>query len=219
MSTQTSFDPTFDAYAREVNAIAACVGEIAPVLKQHPAVLPVFVKCAILLVVLRLESCLTSLLVPAVQIRETTARGYFRDHGTKEERALAPSCDHHRIIQMIRRRVSFQEGGSDLDRLFQLLLGFDLWPDWRLRYNVTDLMLVRNVLVHEQERVLPEQVRLAYRGDLFLSKTDGQSTAYEVDYPQVLTLVQDVLAGLAPHVGYLRGELLKRAERTSPWTT
>jgi len=96
----------------------------------------------------------------------------------------------------------------------QVLFGFAPWPDRDVYELICDLVLLRNVFVHEGEAVLADHATQAYRSGLFTSKSYGEFTVYRVDYGHALILLRDATVGLKRQVEYIRAELFSRPEWT-----
>jgi hypothetical protein len=208
----TTLDTSFYVYNNQLERVAEYIGAITPLLTPSSKAIPVFVESAIVIMVTRLEHFLTSLLASAVQHRESAVRDHFRKHGNDIERPNVLSADRRALIMMVRRRINFKSNGKGIERMFQVLFGFSPWPNDDVFRLVLDLVLMRNVFVHEGDRVLEEHANQAHRLQLFKSKTYGQFTVYHVDYAQSLILLRDASVGLKAQIEHIRSQLLARPE-------
>ena len=72
-------------------------------------------------------------------------------------------------MRLVRRRVSFKDGGKRLDNLFRLLFECSVWPSEEVRDLVLGLALLRNLIVHNsgqdwsQDGVVPARYAPQFR--------------------------------------------------------
>jgi len=137
-------------------------------------------------------------------------RTHFRQHGNDDEQRLAESCSLKTLIEMARRRVSFKQQGKRLESMFNVLFGFSPWPDDSTRCIIHDLVLLRNVFVHEGEKVLAEHAQQAHRQNLFTSHSYGDLTVYSVDYGAALPFLRDATVALKTQSQHVRARLSRR---------
>lgn len=210
----TTVETAFAVYDNQLGRVDNYLGAILPAIIDNRSAVPVFVESLVVVMVARLEHFLSSLFAQAVHQREAAVREYFEKHGNDDERRNAGSCDRRALIQMVRRRITFKNRGKGIERMSTLLFGFVPWPSEDTQILLHYFLLLRNIFVHEGDRVLSEHATQARRAGLFTSTRYGDLTVYGVDYAQALILVRDATVGLKQQVDYIRSELLKKSEWT-----
>ena len=209
---RTKLELTFGGYQRALSRVLAYVNVVSTPVRENPGAVPVFVEALSIATVARLEHFLVSLFAGAVHEREDAVRRNFAKHGSDGERRVARTCSRGVLIRMVKRRISFAKRASGIEAMSDLLFGFPPWPDQELFETLSDLVLLRNIFVHEGDRVLPDYARQAFRKELFTANTYGEFVVHPVNYSEALRLVRDATAALQRHMEYIRAELLKRRE-------
>jgi hypothetical protein len=111
---------------------------------------------------------------------------------------------------MARRRVSFKRHGKRLESMFNVLFGFSPWPDEATLCVIDDLVRLRNVFVHEGEKVLAEHTQQAHRQNLFTSRSYADLTVSSVDYGEALSFLRDAMVALKSQSEHVHAKLLSR---------
>lgn len=117
---------------------------VVSAVKDDPRLLPEHADSVIILAVSRLDWFFQDVLSLGTRHREQVLRKHFSRHGHKS----AMTCDLPTLVKMVRRRVSFEDGGRRLDNVFRLMFGCSVWPTDEVRDVVLDLVLLRNFIVH-----------------------------------------------------------------------
>jgi hypothetical protein len=207
VKTNANIELAFSAYERQLSRVSDYIGTITPALAENRGAVPVFVESMMVVMVARFEHFLTSLIAGGVRQRESVVRDYFSQHGNPDERRISETCDLRTLIRMARRRLSFKKQGAGIERLFGLLFGFSPWHSEDGFRTISDLILVRNVFVHEGDTVLGEHATQAHRPDLFASRTYGEFTVYSVNYETGLRFLRDAISALKDQSEYVRREI------------
>jgi len=92
--------------------------------------------------------------------------------------------------------------------LFNVLFEMTPWPSDETHHTILDLVLLRNIFVHEGAAVLGEHAEQAHRRGLFSTTQYGDlPTIYHVEHLHVLVLVRDGLVRMKSQADYLRQKL------------
>ena len=135
-------------------------------------------------------------------------RKYFAEEGHDHEKKISHDCDLGTLITMAKRRLSFQKDGARIIMLFNVLFAMPPWPSDETRHTILDLVLLRNIFVHEGPAVLGGHAEQARRPGLFSTKKYGDlPTIYHVEHFQVLVLLRDAFVGMKSQADYLRQKL------------
>jgi hypothetical protein len=102
----------------------------------------------IVTMVAHLEEFLACVVGLAAFHREQEIRDFLAAHGNDQEKAASQTCNLGDLMRFARRRVTFKERATKLDRICQLLLDTAPWPDDETRRRLCDLVRVRNIIVH-----------------------------------------------------------------------
>jgi hypothetical protein len=150
-----------------------------------------------------------------VRQRESVVRHYFSQHGSPDERRISETCDLRTLIRMARRRLTFKKRGAGIERLFGVLFGISPWHSEDGFRTISDLILVRNVFVHEGDSVLGEHATQAHRRGLFVSRTYGEFKVYSVNYDTTLLFLRDAIIALKDQSEYVRREIESSSQAAS----
>jgi hypothetical protein len=205
------FEPTFYLYDRQIGRVVDYMDGVIPHLLKAQTGVPVFVESMTVIMVARFEHFATSLVASAVRSRESVARDHFRRHGNPDESPVAQSCDLRELIRMARRRVSLKKGGRRFESLFGVLFGFSPWPNDVTLTTIADLVLLRNIFVHEGDTVLDEHARQMHRQAVFARRDRGGTAIYSVDYAAALPFLRDAIVALKAQSDHVKAELQSRA--------
>src|SRR5688572_13023220 len=119
---------------------------------------------------------------------------------------------------MVRRRVSFEEGGKRLDNLFKLVFVCSVWPSDAHRELVLDLVLLRNLIVHSngqdwsQDGVHQPAYALQFRrADVLAVRRYGDLATYSVDRHKALRFLHEAVQAIVDQAKYLEGQLAQKS--------
>ena len=129
--------------------MTAYVDVVSPAITANVAQLPIFVESIVVLTVAYMEDFLTSLVGSAAREREVELRKHLSNGLTEQGRITVITCDIPVLMQMAKRRVDFRRKGARLESLFQVMFGCSPWPDVDTLTTINDLVLVRQVIVHQ----------------------------------------------------------------------
>ena len=185
---------------------------VAPSVKEHTHLLPELADSVVVLVVSRLDGFFNDLVSLGTRHREFAVRKHFEKHGHTQARA----CDLPTLVKIVRRRVSFEDGGKRLDKLFRLIFRCSVWPSDEVRDVVLDLVLLRNLIVHNsgQDWSHDGVVSAAYalqfrRADVLSVRRYGEFAVYSVDHYKALLFVRDATLGVVEQLKYLEQRLVR----------
>jgi hypothetical protein len=216
-----SLQSAFQTVQKRMVALLEYATTAAPVIKDNARLLPELADSVVVLAVSRLDSFFIDVVSLGTRHREWTIRKHLVKHGQKS----AQSCDMPALVKMVRRKVSFEDGGRRLDNLFQLIFQCSVWPNDVVRDFVLDLVLLRNFIVHSSgqdwshDGVVSADYAMQFRRvDLLSVRRYGTYTVYSVDPPRALLFVRDATLGIVEQLKYLEQRLvhdMSWAEHTS----
>jgi hypothetical protein len=204
LTVETSFGGNEMQLARLADYLTA----ISPCIETQPAAFPLFAESLTITTVALHEHFLASLVAGAAHHCQPVLREYFVKAGNGNERKIAAHCDLKTLIRLAKRRLSFKQGGARIAKMFELLFGISPWPSDEVHHAILDLILLRNIFVHEGAAVLGEHAEQAYRPGLFSTRKYADlPTIYHVEHLPVLLLLRDALVGMKAQAEYLRQRL------------
>src|SRR5207247_2585383 len=140
---------------------------MSPCIEKQPQAFALFVESLTITAVTVHEHFLASLVAGAAHHRHAALRKHFAEEGNDNEKKVAADCDLRALIRLAKRRLSFKKGGARMATLFELLFGLSPWPSQVVHHTILDLVLARNIFVHEGPAVLGEHAEQAHRPGLF----------------------------------------------------
>jgi hypothetical protein len=208
MALVLTVETSFGGNEMQLARVADYLNAISPCIERQPAAFPLFAESLTITTVALHEHFLASLVAGAAHHSQPVLRKYFAEDGNENEKKAAADCDLGTIIRLAKRRLSFKKGGARIVKLFELLFGLSPWPSGEVHHTILDLVLLRNIFVHEGTAVLGEHAEQAYRPGLFSTRKYGDlPTIYHVEHLQVLLLLRDALVGMKAQADYLRQRL------------
>lgn len=208
MALVLTVETSFGGNEMQLARLADYLNAISPCVEKRRQAVPLFVESLTITAVALHEHFLASLVAGAAHHQQTALRKYLAEQGNDDEKKIASDCDLGMIIRLAKRRLSFKKGGARMATLFELLFGLSPWPSEEVHHTILDLVLVRNIFVHEGTAVLCEHAEQAHRPGLFSTKKYGDlPTIYHVEHLQVLVLLRDALVGMKSQADYLRQRL------------
>jgi hypothetical protein len=208
MALVLSVETSFGGNEMQLARLADYLNAISPCVEKQPQAFPLFVESLTITAVALHEHFLASLVAGAAHHQHAVLRKYFAKDGNDNEKKIAADCDLGTIIRLAKRRLSFKKGGARMATLFELLFGLSPWPSEEVHHTILDLVLVRNIFVHEGAAVLAEHAEQAHKPGLFSTKKYGDlPTIYHIEHLQVLVLLRDALVGMKSQADYFRQKL------------
>ena len=175
-------------------------------LKDDPPLLEELRDSVIVLVVTRLEAFFNALLSLGTRHQELAVRKHFQENGHEQAR----TCDLPALVQLVRRRVSFEKGGRRLDNVCRLIFRSSVWPSDAVRDVVLDLVLLRNLIVHHdgqdwsQEGVKTATYATQFRcADVLNVRRYGDFSIFSVDNDKALLFVKEAVLSVVEQLKYL----------------
>jgi tetratricopeptide (TPR) repeat protein len=77
---------------------------------------------------------------------------YFENSESENERVQIKNINKDRIVNygnMAKKHVTFKRNGKKLKNIFNHIFGFPLFPDEEIESIILDLVLIRNIILHE----------------------------------------------------------------------
>lgn len=213
MALVLSVEASFGVSEMQLTRVTDYLNAISPCIEKQPQAFPLFVESLTITTVALHEHFLASLVAGAAHHCHPALRKYFAEDGNDNEKKVARDCDLATVIRLAKRRLSFQKGGARMAKVFNVLFGVSPWPSEEVHRTILDLVLLRNIFVHEGTAVLREHAEQAYRPGLFSRVQYGDlPTIYHVEHLQVLLLLRDAIVAMKLQGDYVRQELSKRHE-------
>jgi hypothetical protein len=200
---QSTFAPTFQVYRDKIGKMGQYLDVVSPVITANAAQLPIFVESIVVLTVAYMEDFLASLVGSAAREREVELRTHLSKGLTEQERTTVMTCDIPVLVQMAKRRVDFRRRGARLENLFQVMFGCSPWPDADTLTTISDLVLVRQVIVHQGGGDLGSYANQVHQPDLFAVRDYQGLKVYWLAHTQVLILYRQALSALNAQMQYL----------------
>ena len=207
---QSTFAPTFQVYRDKIGKMGEYVGVVSPVITTNVAQLPIFVESIVVLTIAYMEDFLASLVGSAVREREVELRQHLSKGLTEQERTTVMTCDIPVLVQLAKRRVDFRKKGARLEALFQVMFGSSPWPDVNTLTTITDLVLVRQLIVHQGGGDLGSYASQVSQPGLFTVRDYQGLKVYWLAHTQVLILYREALVALNAQLQYLERVLPQR---------
>jgi hypothetical protein len=211
----TICDITFTLYVEKFRRLASYTEAVAPRLGEYPDGISLFVDSNVVLMLAWHEEFLKSLMADGIRHKENEARNYFSAHGHTEEKHQAHTCGLPALISMGRRRVTFKNRGAATERLFTHLFGFSLWPDERTHLYVSDLNILRQLVVHHGGASLGDEYwnQLHEKAIVETRRYGDLPAIRRIDYHYCLTrFMKDIFLALARQAYHVRDELQARSD-------
>lgn len=183
--------------------MAVYVDVVSPVITANAAQLPIFVESIVVLTVAYMEDFLASLVGSAAREREMELRKHLSKGLTEQERTTVLTCDIPVLVQMAKRRVDFRRQGARLESLFQVMFDCSPWPDVDTFTTISDLVLVRQVVIHQGGGDLGSYANQVRQPGLFTVKDYQGLKVYWLAHLQVLILYREALSALDAQLQYL----------------
>lgn len=184
----------------------------ASAIKDEPKLLPEHADSVIVLAVSRLDWFFQDVVSLGTRHRELVLRRDFAKHGHKS----AMAWDLPTLVKMVRRRVSFEDGGTRLDNVFRLMFRCSVWPTDEVRDVVLDLVLLRNFIVHSSGQdwshngSVPADYAPQFRRANVLSvRRYGSFAVYSVDPYRALQFLRQGVQGVVEQLKYLEQRLVR----------
>lgn len=211
MALVLTVEMSFGGNEMKLARVAGYMNAMLPCIEKTPTAAPLFVESLTITTVALHEHFLASLVAGAAHHCQPALRTYLTEEGNDTEKKIARDGDLGTIIELMKRRVSFQKGGARIARAFDVLFGISPWPSDDVHHVILDLVLMRNIFVHEGTDVFAAHAEQACRSALFSSTTYGDlPTIYHVEHFQVLLLLHDALVAMHAQSEYMRQELSTR---------
>jgi hypothetical protein len=150
-----------------------------------------------------MEDFLASLVGSAARDREAELRQHLSKGLTEQERTTVRTCDIPVLVQMAKRRVDFRKKGARLEGLFQVTFSCSPWPDVDTLTTINDLVLVRQVIVHQGGGDLGSYANQVRQPGLFTVRDYQGLKVYWLAHLQVLILYREALSALNAQLQYL----------------
>jgi hypothetical protein len=206
-----SLASAFQSIQHRMVSLIEYASAAAAVLKDDGQLLPELADSVVVLTVSRLDSFFIHIVSLGTRHREQMLRKHFAKHGHPS----AMTCDLPTLVKMVRRRVSFEDGGRRLDNLFKLIFNCSVWPSDQARDVVLDLVLLRNFIVHgsghdwSHDGVVSADYATQFRhADVLTVRRYGGYAVYSVDAYRALMFVRDAMAGVVEQLKYLEKRLV-----------
>lgn len=207
-----SLQGAFDDTLKKMIALLEYATVAAPSLSSDVRVLEVLSDSVVVLAVARLEGFFVHVVSLGARHKEPTLRAHFIEHNHPE----ASSCNLPALIKLARRRVKFDKGAKRLANLFQLMFKCDLWPSGEVRDTVLDLVLLRNMLVHNdgadvshEGEITADYATQFRRADVLTVRRFGTLAVYRVDRYRALMFVREALSAVIEQLRFLEKALVK----------
>jgi hypothetical protein len=211
-----SLDSAFHTLTKRMVRLLEHANAVTPIVRQKSDLAPELADALILVV--RLEAFFNAVVSLGTRHREQTVRRELVKRGLKHAR----NCSLPELVKLIRSKISFENNGAKLDELFQLMFGCSVWPSNDVRDVVLDLVLLRNMIVHNsgedfsQDGVaMASYARQFRRADVLQISDYGGLAVYRVDPYKMLTLMRDAALSIVALATYLEVKLIK----DTGWTT
>jgi hypothetical protein len=216
-----SLENAFQAIQLRMVTLLEFASAVAPVVKADLRFLPELADSVVVLAVARLDAFFSDVVSLGTRHRELSLRRHFEKHGHRN----ASTCDLPTLVKLVRRRVSFEEGGKRLDNLFHLMFRCSVWPSGETRDFVLDLVLLRNFMVHSRgqdsshDGVMPADYATQFRrADVLDVRRYGDFAVYSVDPHRALMFVQRSMMAVVEQLKYLEQRLVHDISWAEPDT-
>jgi hypothetical protein len=216
MSEVLSLETALTGYDMRLGQLGEYTKAVLPQIVAKPALLRVFIDGTIVLSVAHFEDFMRGLVGAGTRYREAALRKHFTTHGNDSEKAQAPDCDIFELVRMAKRRVSFKERFARTEKIFNLMFGCSAWPSESARDVIFDLVLVRNMIVHQGSADLriggdgtAQYAEQLHRTDVFKVTSYGEFTIYRIEPLKALVFYGDAATALQAQIEHLREHLVR----------
>jgi len=210
-----SLDTAFSEFIERMVALLDFATAVAPTVSNAPHHVTSLTESVVVLGVTRFDEFFKTLVSLGARHREDELRKYLGKHGNDIEKNRAHQCDLPALVQIVRRRVSFENGAKRLDGIVREIFGFSVWPSDESRDIFLDLILVRNMIVHASGRdfrFLAQQAAYApqfRRADVLNKREYGAEMAvYSLDYYKALLFFQQAVLVAVEQLKYLESKIV-----------
>jgi hypothetical protein len=201
-----SLQNTFHTVQRQTVQLIDFARLVVPIVKDNPKYAQELSDSLVVLVVVRLEAFYSALLSHGARHRE----GAVRRHLAKNGHPDAKACIFPHLVRLVRTQVSFKKEGAKLDRLCRVMFGQPLWVSDEARDVILDLILLRNLIVHNaggdwsQDDVMEATYGTQFRVcDALRVSRYGEFVVYNVDHYKSLQFMQTAILSIVKELQYL----------------
>jgi hypothetical protein len=139
----------FRSFEQRLGAMKDYMYAMMPGVRQQPAALSVFVHSCVVLTTAQYGEFLRALVGTAAGHREEALRRHVVKTAPPERRLEVKHLDRVSLVREAKNRLSFKNGGRRIAALFQATFGCVPWPSDEVRDLLSDLVVIRNMIVHE----------------------------------------------------------------------
>lgn len=214
-----SLQSAFDTAAKNMVALLEYATAAAPALSSDVRLLEELSDSVVVLAAARIDSVFVHVVSLGARHKESTLRTHFVAHGHPE----ASSCNLPTLVKLVRRRVSFEKGARRLSNVFRLMFNCELWPSDAVRDTVLDLVLLRNMLVHNDGtdvdhdgEITADYATQFKRADVLSVSRYGTMAIYRVDRYKALLFVREALTAVVEQLQCLENHLVKDMSWVDP---
>jgi hypothetical protein len=139
---------TIESLGQDAAAFVSYMTLLTPIVRGNRTATRLFVESSVVLLAAWHEELVGTLAVTAAHEREALLRAYLAKDAAAPGRTQVAKCDRRELIEIAKRRMNLRDTGTPVTRFATDVWGFDPWPDDASRRDLSDLNLLRQLIIH-----------------------------------------------------------------------
>jgi len=213
MAKTTVIEGPFRGFEQRLSAMKDYMYAMHPGITQQPTALPVFVQSCVVLTTAQYSEFLRALVGTAAGHREAQLRKHLVKTAPRDRRLQVKHLDRVALAREAKNRLSFKDGARRIAALFIAIFGCPPWPPEEVRDLLSDLVVIRNMIVHEGDAEVgighighyAAQLRKA---EVFKVSGYGDWNINHLDPMKTLFFFNQAVQGIATSFHYLEERLV-----------
>jgi len=152
MSSMDRYDACFNRFSFQITKMGKYVSITIPIVEKlkDKDIMQFALEYILIRIISFIEEFLGCIILIGGCWQEALLRSYFLTHGSdKVKTDVQGGCNLGSLIHYAKSEISFKENAKKIERIFQHLFGLSPFPDQKTKDIILDMILVRNVIIHE----------------------------------------------------------------------
>jgi hypothetical protein len=149
LSASDKYSACFNRFGSQLLILHKYLTLVVPVIKEVDIAEFTF-ESFLLRLSCYIEEFLGCIIVITSVYKENMLREYFeKNRSDKTKETLLIGCNLRTLIDLGKKELSFKKDAKKFERLFKHLFGGSPFPDKKTKDYISDMVLVRNIIVHD----------------------------------------------------------------------
>ena len=152
MNSTDRYDGCFNRFSFQINKMGKYVSITIPIVEKlkDEDIMQFALEYILLRIVSFIEEFLGCIILIGGCWQEALLRSYFLDFGSdKAKTDVQGGCNLGSLIHYAKSEISFKNNAKKIERIFRHLFGLSPFPDQKTKDIILDMVLVRNIIIHE----------------------------------------------------------------------